>query len=138
MKKKELEQVVAELAVRLGQAETREAKLREEFDQFIELDRKWSKKVADGLTAALNMTKELSEELPLIKAVSVGVGKSLGMTEDDFTTVLAEAHEVTTLIDKLCIEESDLKDVMDNEEFRDALKRVMDRVDEEVENNVQH
>lgn len=103
----ELEKVVAELAVENGNLRTQLNGLAADFAGFIEMDKKWSEKISEAVTALIDRSNDLKEGQGLNQALLVNVMRrmdisieeALGMVEDAKAALDAADKELTEMTD---------------------------------------
>ena len=109
MKKAELEKVVAELAFENGALRNELRDLRKDFDRFVEVDDKWSRKIGEGLTATMKGQMELHESVNTVSALIVSVMKADGRTLEEAMAMLAEAEGAARTAEEMLKESCDVK-----------------------------
>jgi hypothetical protein len=109
MKKAELEKVVAELAFENGALRNELTALRKDFDRFVELDDKWSRKIGEGLTATMKGVMELHETVNTVTAMIVYVMKADGKTLEEAMAMVAEAEAAARTAEEMVKENCDVQ-----------------------------
>ena len=105
----ELEKVVAELAFENGQMRGELTELQDKYSAFIDLDREWSKKVAQGLKLLVENVSELKDSATVNTAMTVKVMQRMGITMADAIKMVDEAQEAALEAEKMAEGESNVQ-----------------------------
>lgn len=95
-----IETVAAELAVRVGELESRLKTLDNHYGEFIEADTKWSKNVSDVIEALGKQSMTQHEQLRLLRAFMVLVCKEVDITAERAVEILGQASDIVEQEDK--------------------------------------